>query len=114
MNRTGSPTASPIDIASLLAEFDVSGLSAAAFARSRGVATWRIYHALNRRSGKSRAGSAAAKRPALLPVRVVPEAGAVRAEPVLVLELAGGHRLRIGADFDAVLLRRVLEALARC
>ncbi len=114
MNRPDSPASSPIDIASLLAEFDESGLSAAAFARSRGVASWRIYHALNRRSGKSRAGSAAAKRPALIPVHVVPEPSVARAEPSLVLELAGGHRLRIGADFDAVLLRRVLGALSRC
>jgi hypothetical protein len=32
----------------------------------------------------------------------------------LELLLAGGHRLRIDADFDAALLRRVVEALASC
>ena len=33
----------PIDFNVLLAEFDTSGLSAAAFARSRGFPSWRIY-----------------------------------------------------------------------
>jgi hypothetical protein len=116
MNRPASSASSPIDIASLLAEFDASGMNASAFARSRGLPAWRIYDALNRRKARvevasARAGAAA---PALLPVHVVPEPSAARAEPSLVLEIASGHRLRIGADFDAVLLRRVLGALSRC
>ncbi|HKX45878.1 MAG TPA: transposase [Planctomycetota bacterium] len=37
----------------LLAEFDASGLTAAAFARERGVPPWKIYHALNGRRGKA-------------------------------------------------------------
>lgn len=75
-----------------------------------------MYHALNRRKARVQvaAARAGAVAPAMLPVHVVPEPSAARAEPSLVLELAGGHRLRIGADFDPVLLRRVLGALSRC
>ncbi len=111
--RARSPS---IDIQSLLAEFDASGQTAAAFSRSRGLAPWRLYHALNRRKARVQltAARAGAVSPALLPVHVVPEPVPTRASSGLELELAGGHRLRIGADFDAVLLRRVLGALARC
>lgn len=100
---------------SLLAEFDASGENAAGFARSRGIAAWRIYYALNRRAGKQRHRRATARPagPTLLPVRVVPDAPKPAAA-VLEIELASGHRLRVGADFDPVLLRRVLGALERC
>lgn len=105
-----------IDPSSLLAEFDASGQSAASFARSRGLAPWRLYHALNRRKGRAQPAVTGARevKPSLLPVRVIPDTVAVRSGSSLELELAGGHRLRIGADFDAELLRRVLGALARC
>ncbi|MBI5432276.1 MAG: hypothetical protein HZA52_05565 [Planctomycetes bacterium] len=46
-------------------------------------------------------------------MRVVPDAPKPAAA-VLEIELASGHRLRVGADFDPVLLRRVLGALERC
>jgi hypothetical protein len=99
----------------MLAEFDASGESAAAFARARGIPTWKIYHALSRRSGKARprGGAAKAAQPALVPVRVVESAPTSSPAP-LELVLAGGHLLRIGADFDAELLRKLLGALARC
>src|SRR5678809_586414 len=42
MSNPISPRLSPIDIQPLLAEFDARGQSAAAFARSRGVAIWRL------------------------------------------------------------------------
>jgi hypothetical protein len=105
-----------VDFPLLLAEFDASGQRAAAFARSRGLAPWRLYHALNRRKARAQLAEARASgaRPTMLPVRVVPDTVAARANSGLEVELAGGHRLRIGADFDAELLRRVLGALARC
>lgn len=118
MNITTAARRTSSDVAALLSEFDASGQTAAAFARTRGLEPWRVYNALKRR--KSIAQRAAARlnsaRPALLPVRVVPDTVAARASPpaCLVLELAGGHRLRIGSDFDADLLRRVLGALGRC
>ncbi|MCE9592976.1 MAG: hypothetical protein K8S98_02180, partial [Planctomycetes bacterium] len=77
---------------SLLAEFDASGESAAAFARSRGISAWRIYYALNRRAGKhrDRRTSARPTGPTLLPVRVVPEAPKPAAA-ALEIELTSGH-----------------------
>jgi hypothetical protein len=115
MSTPPSASVPPIDISALVAEFDASGMSAAAFARSRGVGTWRLYHALQRRSGKlgMRRSASRAGPPALLPVRVVDPRPA-RSPAPLELVLAGGHRLLIGADFDGVLLRRLLGALAQC
>lgn len=105
---------SSVDFPTLLAEFDTSGQSAAAFARSRGLARWRLYHALDRR--KARAARAAGGEnvvgPKLVPVRVVPEVVAAPPGSRLEIELAGGHRLHITADFDAALLRRILGALS--
>lgn len=110
MSTTPSSRPAPLDISSLLADFDVSGQSAAAFARSRGLRTWRLYHALNRRSGKLRRRE---RKVAFVPVKVI-EPLPVSSPSSLELLLAGGHRLRIGTDFDAALLRRVVEALATC
>lgn len=113
MNTPAPAGAPPADIESLLAEFDKSGQSAAAYARSRGIAVWRLRYALTRRSGKLRA------RPVprvtgptkFVPVELV-DAGGGGAS--LELVLAGGHRLQIREGFDPGLLRRVVEALARC
>lgn len=108
-----SPTA--IDIQGFLVEFDFSGQSAAAFARSKGLAPWKLYNALGRRSGKVRSLRAAgrAKRNALLPVHMI-DAPSAKPPSAMELVLAGGHRLLIGADFDALTLRRLVEALAQC
>lgn len=116
MNTSKVTSPSPIDIPTLLHEFDASGQSAAAFARARGIAAWRMYSALDRRKGKKRQRPVALSpnRPALIPVRVMSDTGGARPCSALELEIAGGHRLRIGADFDPALLRRVLEALAPC
>lgn len=116
MSSTHPARPPSVDFPSLLAEFDASGQSAAAFARSHGLAPWRLYHALSRRKARAQSAEAraSAPRPAMLPVRVVPDTVAARAGSSLELELAGGHRLRIGRDFDAELLRRVLGALSRC
>ena len=115
MNDSIPPRPSPIEFQSLLTEFDASGQSAAAFARSRGVARWRLYHALQLRSGKlrKRRRASLAELPALLPVHVV-DSKPLSSPAPLELVLAGGHRLLIGADFDAELLRRLLGALAQC
>ena len=114
MSETPISSPSPIDIQALLAEFDSSGQSASAFARSRGIAPWRIYNALQRRSGKVRARR---RRPAgdhaLLPVHVVdakPATGSVGLELLLV----GGHRVILGPDFDIPTLRRLIQTLAPC
>ena len=109
MSTTSSSRLAPLDISSLLADFDASGQSAAAFARSRGIRTWRLYHALNRRSGKLRRRE---RKAAFVPVKVIESLPVSSGS--LELLLAGGHRLRIGTDFDAVLLRRVVEALGTC
>jgi len=115
MSDSTSQRRPPIDVQAMLAEFDASGQSAAAFARTRGIPTWKMYHELTRRSGKARPRrrAAEAEHPALLPVRVVESRPATAPAP-LELVLAGGHRLRIGADFDAALLCRLLGALAQC
>lgn len=106
---------SPIDIKSLLVEFDASGLSAAAFARSKGLPSWKIYWALQRRSGKIRVRRTASlsKSNVLLPVHVVADKPD---EPPAALELllAGGHRVLLRADFDPQALRRLLAALSPC
>jgi len=115
MSTSISSSGFPIDITALLVEFDSSSQSAAAFARSKGLPPWKLYGALQRRSGKSRARQARTRAPsnALLPVHVV-DAEPARERGGLELLLASGHRLLIGADFDAKLLRRVLEALGSC
>ena len=115
MNPTSAPSTSPLDPHSLLAEFDSSGQSAASFARSKGIAVWRLYHALQKRSEKARSAcaSAHATPPILVPVHVV-DAKPVQSAAALELHVAGGHRVVIGADFDAPTLRRLLEALASC
>jgi hypothetical protein len=116
MSTTTPPRPESVDVPTLLAEFDAGRQTPAAFARSRGLAPWRVYKALNRRKALARLATVgtSAARPALLPVRVVANTPTTRMTSGLEIELVGGHRLRIGADFNADLLRRVLGALARC
>lgn len=115
MSTAVPSTAHASDLEALLIEFDSSGQSAAAFARSKGLAPWKIYGALNRRRGKSstRPRSRGQPTPELIPVRVV-DAAAHGPSGRFELTLASGHRVLIPADFDALALRRLLEALARC
>jgi hypothetical protein len=115
MSSSISPRPSPIDFNALLVEFDTSGQSAAAFARSKGLPSWRIYNALQKRSGKVRARRRAARAQsnALLPVHIV-DAKPATQPAAMELLLAGGHRLLIGSDFDVPTLRRLLGALAQC
>jgi hypothetical protein len=104
--------ASGSETSALLAEFDSSGKSASAFARSKGIPAWRMYGALRRRAGKTRSRRvpANADRTELVPVRVVD----ARPAPAIELVLNGGHRVLIGADFDPAVLRRLLGALSAC
>jgi hypothetical protein len=115
MNTATPPNAPPTDIACILADFDSSGQSTAAFARSRGIAVWRLRYALARREGRPRAAAARrqAPRPTFVPVELVDSIAPTPPAPLELL-LASGHRVQIRGDFDPKLLRRVVEALARC
>jgi hypothetical protein len=116
MSTPSATSSSAIDVESLLVEYDASGQTAAAFARAKGIAAWKLYAALRRRSGRRRArrsADRAAGAEQFVPVRVTAPEAHSSAVPLELL-LRGGHRLLIGADFDARLLRRVLEALGPC
>jgi hypothetical protein len=114
MSTLISASTSPIDIKSVLSEFDSSGQSVAAFARSRGIAPWKLHYALARRAGKRRPLSQPrSAKPDFIPVRVIESKPTSTAAPLELL-LAGGHRLRISSNFDPEHLRRVVEALSRC
>lgn len=82
----------------LLAAWRASGIGLNRFARENGLAPKSL------REWNARWPV----RPAFLPVRVVPPARASG----LVVQLAGcGHRIEVPSDFDAVSLRRLVEAL---
>jgi len=93
----------------LLSDLATSGLSTAAFARSRGMPPWRLYNALQVRSRRAAKKS---QHSALIPVRVK-EPLCPHASP-FELVLSGGHRLRVPEDFNADALRRLMGALAGC
>jgi len=112
MNTDAAPSPQSSDIKSILGEFAASGQSVGAFARSRGLAVWRLRYALARRDGKRPTQAKRSTAPVLIPVRVVE--GKSNPSSSLELLLVGGHRVRIEADFDAELLRRVVKALASC
>jgi hypothetical protein len=113
MSTSISASPSPVDIKALLVEFDSSGLSTAAFARSKGLPPWKMYGALRRRSGKlrTRRSVAASQSNALLPVRLI---DAKPGSSPLELLLSSGHRVLLGPDFDVSTLRRLLEVFATC
>ena len=115
MSNSTPSSPSTIDFKALLVEFDSSGQSVAAFARSKGLAPWKLYNALRRRTGelRTRRGASRAERSALLPVHLVDAKPAVQ-PAVMELVLAGGRRVLISPDFDAPALRRLVEALAQC
>ena len=95
-------------IEQLLKELPKSGLSTAAFARSRGVPPWKLYNALKIRERRAKKP----KSSALIPVRVKePRPGPATSFELL---LAGGHRVLVPANFDADALRRLMGALAGC
>ena len=86
----------------VLAEQRRSGLSLRAFAAQRGVSVntlqyWKY------------------KRPTTAPqfeeIRLTPEASHAQRAPALEIVLRGDRVVRVGVDFDADLLRRVIAAL---
>ena len=113
MTKSSTPDTPPEGRASstdeLLAELTASGLSTAAFARSRGLPPWKLYNALQVRARRAAKKS---QSTAVIPVRVT-EQRQLRSIPLELL-LAGGHRLLVPEDFDADALRRLMGALAGC
>jgi hypothetical protein len=100
-------TPSSDELPELLAEQRASGLTMAAFARERGLTTWKLYSAARRKGGlkpkrKAEKGAASAFAPV-----------AVLGSPSADIELDLGPRgvLRIPAGFDPAALRRLLEVL---
>ena len=54
MSTITPPRTESVDVSTLLAELDASRQTPMAFARSRGLAPWRVYNALNRRKAIAR------------------------------------------------------------
>jgi hypothetical protein len=97
------------EVPELLRELDASGQSLAAFARERGLETWRLYEA-RRKAGDGGPRRKRRRAVELAPVEVrVPSPAAP-----LELALASGHVLRIPAGFDEAELRRLLGVLTGC
>jgi hypothetical protein len=100
------------DLDVLLDELEQSGLSVAAFARDRGVPTWRLYEGRRRRQRKA-ASDKSDSRPAsqFLPIQLAPEPTSGEAFEV---ELRGGRTVRVPSGFDEACLRRLVRALESC
>jgi len=98
---------SEVEARGILAALEKSGLSAKAFARERGITPQRIYWW----KAKLEPIAAPKRSPlALLPVRVAPEAGPKRGEPVTVL-LRCGQMVKVGRGFDEEAFARVVAIL---
>jgi len=99
------------ELPELLKELEASGESVSGFARERGLLPWKLYEA--RRDGQGRPRNKRARRPDLLPVRIVDE-NTTRAATPFELVLSSGHRLVIPREFDETTLRRLMGVLASC
>lgn len=95
------------DIPALLAQWEHSNLSIAAFAREHGIAPWKLYQARS----ANKPGSSSERSGSLLRVRVVDEPAAQR---FVELILADGLRLAVYPGFDEQHLRRLVEVLGTC
>lgn len=93
----------------LLSDLAASKLSAAAFARKRGLPPWKLYNALAARASRRKNP---ARQSDLVPVVVQPQYPTHEAP--LELQLSSGHRLLVPADFDELALRRLMGVLAGC
>jgi transposase len=93
----------------LLAEAVQSGESLNAYAQRHGIDPQRLY-SWRRKLGAVKEASPSPAHESFVPVRVAPE---TRATPPSAFELvlAAGRVVRVGADFDARALRRLVEAL---
>jgi len=98
-------TPSASEMPTLLAELSASGMTVAAFARSRGFKPQNLYVA------QRRAKNANAPATAFDPVRIV---GFDQEPAPFKLELANGHKLWVPADFECVAVRRLIELLGAC
>ena len=93
------------EIQEVLAAFEASGLSQAAFARSRGVSPTSLNNWIRR---WRRPGETAT---ALVPVHVVPGGPST---PPFEVRLGNRRIVRVPSGFDAAELRRLLAAVESC
>lgn len=100
-------------IETLLDEAAQSGQSLAAFARSKGVSYPSLYYARRRRSLGLPIGSRPGRKAGeLVPVVLGPD---LRSQAnTVTLRLPSGLALEVNADFDEILLRRLLGVLGSC
>ena len=104
-------TSTAADLPALLEELAASGLSAAAFARERGIPVWQLYRA-RRAAAAGSPSKVRRKKRSLVSVSVVDPPAA--ASPPLELRLPSGLGLLIPPDFDEAGLRRLMGVLASC
>jgi transposase len=100
---------SAVHAGELLGEAKQSGESLSAFAQRQGIDPQRLY-AWRRKLAAVKVADSAARSEAFVPVRLAPEA---RATPGSGFELVlgVGRVVRVGADFDARALRRLVDVL---
>jgi len=109
MPKSG-PEHAPLDLDAALEEIEQSGSSVAAFARERGLPSWKLYEERRRRRQRRRKREIQAE-PEFVPVRLAP----VRtSEAPFELLLRGGRKLRIPAGFDEATLQRLVRVLESC
>lgn len=104
------------DAAAVVAAWRASGANLEAFARAHGTSAQRIRNWRDGRFGTpaSRTGAKAKERPTLLPAKVVATTAPTSisaASSSMEVVLNGGRSIRVGADFDAVALTRLLTTL---
>lgn len=97
------------EVPQLLTDLEASGQSLAAFARERGLETWRLYEARRKSGG----GGPSRKRRQAVELAPIEVRATTSAGP-LELALSSGHVLRIPTGFDEAELRRLLGVLAGC
>jgi transposase-like protein len=93
----------------VLADARQSGESLSAYAQRHGIDPQRLY-SWRRKLDAVKEAESSPLREAFVPVRVAPGKSATPAA-TLELVLAAGRVVRVGADFDARALRRLVEAL---
>ena len=115
-DRHGHGRRSRAELAALVAAFEQSWLSRAAYCRQHGLSLTSLNRYCKRREDGGRGQSVRAEQPApavsLIPVELVDRPAADgKGHMTLYVELCGGRRIGVGAGFDAVTLRRLIAAL---
>ena len=102
------------ELPALLLDLDRSGLSIAAFARSRGVRPSPLYRARQQLTQDAIPSptTSPSKAADLIPIRVIDRGRASAAS--FTVEFASGTKLIVPPDFDAASLRSLLEVLGAC